>query len=393
MKFLFVVQGEGRGHMTQALTLASMLRSRGHELVGVLVGKSRLRQLPRFFSEGIGCELQMFTSPNFLASRKSGRAGIAATAVFNSRQLLQYRRSMLFLKHAIDESGADRVVNFFDVLTGLTYALYRPRVPQYCIGHQYVFLHHAHRLTGIDRLQLESLRFYTRLTALGAQECLALSFCPMDDDAEMRISVVPPLLRRAVLEAVPSRGDYIHGYMLNPGFALGLEQWHKEHPEVPLHFFWDKPGEPAHKQVDATLEYFTLDDRLFIEQLAGCLAYACTAGFESVCEAMYLGKPVMMVPAHVEQECNACDAVCHGAGIAARGFELDRLLGFALTYEPKGEFRTWVEQAEGRIVELLTRQSPYPTPSLLKTQVRLPRRVQHLRHLARQYYTRLQRSI
>lgn len=34
--------------------------------------------------------------------------------------------------------------------------------------------------------------------------------------------------------------------------------------------------------------------------MAGCKAYACTAGFESVCEALYMGKPCMMIPAHVE---------------------------------------------------------------------------------------------
>lgn len=31
------------------------------------------------------------------------------------------------------------------------------------------------------------------------------------------------------------------------------------------------------------------------------------AGFESVCEAMYLGKPLLMVPAHIEQDCNISD--------------------------------------------------------------------------------------
>ena len=49
MKFLFIVQGEGRGHLTQALTLEEHLRKEGHEIVEVLVGKSRTRELPEFF--------------------------------------------------------------------------------------------------------------------------------------------------------------------------------------------------------------------------------------------------------------------------------------------------------------------------------------------------------
>ena len=37
MKFLFIVQGEGRGHLTQAITLEEILRRNGHEVVEVLL--------------------------------------------------------------------------------------------------------------------------------------------------------------------------------------------------------------------------------------------------------------------------------------------------------------------------------------------------------------------
>ena len=49
MKVLFIVQGEGRGHLTQAITLEEILRRNGHEVVEVLVGKSNTRRLPGFF--------------------------------------------------------------------------------------------------------------------------------------------------------------------------------------------------------------------------------------------------------------------------------------------------------------------------------------------------------
>ena len=53
MKFLFIVQGEGRGHLTQAITLEDMLQRNGHEVVEVLVGKSSSRTLPGFFNRSI----------------------------------------------------------------------------------------------------------------------------------------------------------------------------------------------------------------------------------------------------------------------------------------------------------------------------------------------------
>lgn len=40
MKFLFIVQGEGRGHFTQALAMEEMLLRNGHEVVEILVGKA-----------------------------------------------------------------------------------------------------------------------------------------------------------------------------------------------------------------------------------------------------------------------------------------------------------------------------------------------------------------
>ena len=45
MKYLFIVQGEGRGHLTQAISLSQMLRRQGHEVVEVLVGTRSYRQI------------------------------------------------------------------------------------------------------------------------------------------------------------------------------------------------------------------------------------------------------------------------------------------------------------------------------------------------------------
>ena len=53
MKYLFIIQGEGRGHLTQAISLSSILRKNGHEVVGALVGKTKDRVIPKFFYDKI----------------------------------------------------------------------------------------------------------------------------------------------------------------------------------------------------------------------------------------------------------------------------------------------------------------------------------------------------
>ena len=120
-----------------------------------------------------------------------------------------------------------------------------------------------------------------------------------------------------------------------------------------MRFFWDRWEEEPVKKVDETLSFYQLDDVEFLRQMAGCRAYASTAGFESVCEAMYLGKPLMMVPAHIEQECNAFDAIRSGAGIMDENFDLGKLLDFAETYQPDTRFAAWVQSAEYMILNEL----------------------------------------
>lgn len=87
--------------------------------------------------------------------------------------------------------------------------------------------------------------------------------------------------------------------------------------------------------------------------MARCSGLASTAGFESIGEAMYLGKPVLMVPVdgHFEQQCNALGATAAGAGLHARHFEIHRLLDFLPRYQnPSLAFRRWVAEAEDRFL-------------------------------------------
>lgn len=346
MRILFIVQGEGRGHLTQAISMEKLLRSNGHEVVEVLVGKSESRRLPGFFSRNIQAPVRQFVSPNFLPTHSNKRVNLTRSVIYNLWKVPEYAESINYIHRQIKDTRAELVINFYELLTGLTYFFFRPSVPQICIGHQYLFLHKQFRLPKKSRWSLFMLNFFTRLTALGSSKKLALSFRAMPEDKKLHITVVPPLLRQDVLQQESKPGDYIHGYMLNAGFSENVLLWHRAHPEVALRFFGDHWEEEPVKRIDSTLSFYQLDDVEFLRQMAGCKAYASTAGFESVCEAMYLGKPILMVPAHIEQECNAFDAVQNGAGIIDRNFNLSNLLRFSQSYKPNRLFAEWVKSAE-----------------------------------------------
>jgi UDP-N-acetylglucosamine:LPS N-acetylglucosamine transferase len=84
--------------------------------------------------------------------------------------------------------------------------------------------------------------------------------------------------------------------------------------------------------------------------MAGCRHVACTAGFESLAEAAWLGKPLFLVPVenHVEQQVNALDAQQFGIGLAETGFHLDRLAELPDRL-PVDTFRSWVKSAPEKL--------------------------------------------
>lgn len=348
MRILFTVQGEGRGHLTQAITLRRIFAAEGHEVTGVIVGKSPRRKLPDFFKQKINAPVYYVESPNFLPSACNRQMQLKKSIIYNLIRSPKYIKSVNFIRS--EAAKVDVVINFYELLTGLAFAFFRPPCKLVCIAHQYLFLHPEFHFPEGHRVELSMLRFFTKLTALHANRILALSFTDVEHPEKGRLHVVPPLLREEVRNATPTKGNYLHGYMLNSGFSTDIIAWHEQHPATILHFFWDKKDVDDVVKIDDHLYFHTLNDKEFIRYMAGCKAYATTAGFESVCEAMYLGKPVMMVPTHIEQLCNAVDAERAGAGICSEDFNLDRLAGLKSKAATSKRFRKWADTSGQRIV-------------------------------------------
>ena len=141
MKYLFIVQGEGRGHMTQAMTLEKMLLRNGHEVVGIMVGTSATRKIPEFFLRSVSADVMEYTSMNFRPSHRNRKPNMFGTVLYNIFAFVRYFPSIRRIRRQILSSGADVVVNFYELLVGLTYMGHRLRVPCVSIGHQYLFLH------------------------------------------------------------------------------------------------------------------------------------------------------------------------------------------------------------------------------------------------------------
>lgn len=343
MKFLFIVQGEGRGHMTQAISFASLLKTQGHELVGVVVGKSPRRKIPEFFQRKISAPIFPVESPNFECDGSDKKILIGKTLWKNSLRLNIFWGSLKKINRLVVETQPDVILNFYDLLGGVYNFLFRPKVLFWVIGHQYLIRHPEFPFASGRPLDKLLFQLNTRITALGADEQLAMSFLPKED-SPASIRVVPPMLREEVRTLTPIHGDFYLAYLVNAGYADEIIQFAEENPELRIKAYWDKMDAAETEYPLPNLSLHQVNDQTFLQDMAACKGLVCTAGFESVCEAMYLGKPVMMIPVagQYEQACNALDASQSGIGIVSEKFDFgyfDRVMPELL---PNGEnFRAW----------------------------------------------------
>jgi len=358
MKFLFIVQGEGRGHMTQAISLSEMLRNEGHEIVHVLIGKSEMRQIPSFFFEKINAQVSTFESPNFVIDANNKKINIPKTIWTNLLKANVFFRSMKFIDEKIKSAKPDVVINFYDLLGGLYAFLHKPKNYKYIVvGHQYLLNHPDFVFPKGFLIDKILISINSKIIASFAYKKLALSFRPMNNVVRKKLYVVPPLLRSEIKNLNVENKGYILGYILNAGYADEIQKWHTIHQQYELHFFWDKKDAPEDLQIDSNLWFHKINDTKFLDMMSKCGAYCSTAGFESICEAMYLGKPIMMVPSygHFEQSCNALDATLAGAGIQNKVFNLDPFIEYIPRHKDISvQFRRWADSAHNLFLKLLT---------------------------------------
>jgi uncharacterized protein (TIGR00661 family) len=327
MNFLFIVQGEGRGHMTQAIAFGKLLETNGHRLTGVILGKSKRRAVPEFFEREINVPIHLVESPNFETDGNQKKVSIRKTILKNSLKWKTFHKSLKAIDQIVEAENPDVILNFYDLLGGLYNFIYRPNALFWVIGHQYLIDHPGFKFAPRRPLDKFLFQLNTAMTSLGADERLALSFLPQIHFSKQQVRIVPPLLRPEVKALEPKNGDFYLAYMVNPGYADEVIHFAKANPHLKIKAYWDKKEAAETEHRLPNLSFHRVHDKKFLQDMANCKGLVCTAGFESVCEAMYLGKPVMMIPVagQYEQACNALDAVASGAGIASENFDFAKL--------------------------------------------------------------------
>jgi uncharacterized protein (TIGR00661 family) len=355
MRFVFLVQGEGRGHMTQAIALQQHLAAAGHTVAGVLIGKNAQRKIPEFFYEKIKAPIETFLSPNFIRNKKNNGVRLFHTAADALKKIPEYKKSLKFIDAKIKDWQPDMIINFYEPLAGIYYFFYHPKIKAVCIGHQYLALHPKFKFPHHKPLQKFLYIFFTNLTAYGATAKLALSFKNWSNIDKKNLLIAPPLLRAEIKDVKISDDNFLLTYLLIPGYAHDIISWQQKNQDQKISIFCDQTKNEWPKNENLTFN--DINDIEFLKQLGACSGYLSTAGFESICEAAYLGKPIFVVPTkkHYEQECNAIDIRKAGLGLSADKFNLSDFVPHLNSQKNNNQFqfKNWVDEAPTKFIEIL----------------------------------------
>ncbi len=350
---MLCILGEGRGHLTQAMAVKEIVETAGHQVVSVVLGMGEGRQPPAYFSSAMPVPVTQIPTLVF-KYRDNRRVNLPATLVGIVRSLPAYRRGVRELRERVRETRPDVILNFFEPLTGIYALTTRHRPPVVALAHQFMFGHPDYVRAPGRRAQQLGFKWFVRLVG-GASTRLALSLYEARDLPKKKLAVGPPLLRRQLF-GLPSNpnGDFVLVYLLNHGYAAQIIAWHEKNPKTILHCFYDKPGAPPEFRHDDTLAFHRLDGDKFLRMMAECKYVVSTAGFESVCEAAWLGKPLFLVPVenHVEQQINAIDATRIGLGVTDSSFKLDRLAELPERLDNE-KFQAWIRRADTVLLQTL----------------------------------------
>lgn len=350
MKIMFIVQGEGRGHMTEALALKELYEEHGHEICCVIVGRNKKGSVPSFFKNSFKCQVIETASPYFVMNKDQG-VSLWKTVIKNSYSLWKFVITFFRIGSQIRTHQPDVIINFFEPIFGVYRLFGGVCKKSYAIGHQFMFLHPSY-ISNKDpknRFSMFLIKQCTRLIGVRSDK-IALSIT--DEMPISGITIVPPILRKAIFDKTEdiSHEGFILLYALGKGF---VERLLCERPASRIEVFTQKfwPSDyPTLSVGNITLNQ--LDGEKFLHYMRRSDMVVCTAGFEAASEAAYLGKNVIMIPIpnHIEQHYNAWDFQIAGLAIMRKNFDNLNLADTNLNPQAIATFRIWVDSYKFRFI-------------------------------------------
>lgn len=343
---IFIVQGEGKGHMSQAMALKEYLYEAGHTVDAVFLGISSSDIVPDYFRDNFPDNLHIFRSPWFLRTPNKKGIYVGRTLLFNLVRSPGYLQTIARIRREIDAIGPDVVFNFYELLGAFAMRRTAPGIRKIGVGHHfYLYLNRSLCKAG-PAWHRWLLRLHTSMIIKSCDRVLALSF--RKEQGSPNIQVVPPLVRRQFREMSYVPGDRYLAYMLSEGFIYDLVMLGKSLPGFQADLFTSLN---VAIEIPEGIRLHPFDAKKFSNLMASCKGLITTAGFDIAAEAACHGIPLAVIPSHnhFEQRCNGADITANGIGVVVSQVD-HRILEKMRSFD-SGEYRAWVEMAGEQFIK------------------------------------------
>jgi uncharacterized protein (TIGR00661 family) len=335
---LFIVQGEGKGHMSQAMALKEQLEEAGHTVDGVFLGGRPSPEIPDYFSKSFPDKIHTFQSPWFLRTPNKKGIYIGRTLLYNLLRFPRYISELHRIRKEINFQRPAVVFNFYDVVGALALRKVSPGIRRFGIGHHFFLHFDNYRCEKGSAWHRWLLKKLTGQILLSCDRVLALSYRELPGTSV--IEVHPPMIRRQFRDMQYRPGLRYLAYFLNEGLLYDLLLLARTLPDFQVDLFTSL--NPS-MELPAGIRLHPFEAETFARFMSTCKGLISSAGFDLAAEAAYHGIPLAVIPTrnHFEQSCNASDIVRSGIGVAASKIEIGMLE--QMNPSETARYRAWVD--------------------------------------------------
>lgn len=283
-KIIYALSGQGRGHTSRVIAVSDALRENGHEITFCCGGTAR--EILESRGEDI------IPVPPLRQVLEGNEVRHLKTIRCNWKEIRNLSGTVSQLADIFSDQRADLLITDFEAFSPR--AAEQINLPVLSFNHQQVVTETQYRLPVRYWLEAALTGLAIRVIAPRRPEhVLVTSFFYPPVRHPDRTTLVPPIIRPVVENLSPTRGDHVLVYYNHgDGADHALNALRKVNAPF-IVYNLERPERTA-DYPNIVFKKPSLEG--FLEDLATSRAVLCTAGFTLTSEALYLGKPLLVVP-------------------------------------------------------------------------------------------------
>lgn len=283
-RIIYALSGQGRGHTSRSLATSAALRKSGHEVRFCCGGTAR--EILESQGESV--------LPVPLLRQVVHENAIVPTLTIAANWSPIWNRSQIItrLVDLFDDYRPDLLITDFE---GFSWrAAKRLGIPILSFNHQQVVTETEYSLPLRHRYHARIAKIIINvITPRNPEWLLLTSFFFPTLKRPGRTRLVPPIIRTAVQELKPRKGDHILVYFNDPEGSSGFLDLLVQ---AGVHFIVYNFPSPKNPNLYPNIDFKPPSIDGFLTDLSQCRAIICTAGFTLISEALFLDKPLLVVP-------------------------------------------------------------------------------------------------